>query len=88
MNSKQHAIQAMAQSLQANEAGLSKLRPGKLSWTIFDYAMTLANHGQPEAAVAVLGTLLQSVIDPCTDDNAEVARRFLELSKEICHEHN
>lgn len=88
MNSKKRAVQAMAQSLQANEARLSNMRPGKLSWIIFDYAMTLANHDQPEAAVAVLGTLLQSVIDPCTDDNAEVARRFLELFKEICHEHN
>lgn len=47
MNTKQHAIRAMAQSLQALEARLSKMRPG-----------------------------------------AEVARRFLELSKEICHEHN
>lgn len=88
MNAKQLAIQAMAQSIEAHEARLSKMRPSQLSWVIFDYAMTLANHDQPEAAVAVLGTLLQSVINPCTDDNAEVARRFLELSKEICHEHN
>lgn len=88
MNSKKRAIQAMAQSIEASEAEIPKMRPSQLPWAIADYAMTLANHDQPEAAVAVLGTLLQSVIDPCTDDNAEVARRFLELSKEICHEHN
>lgn len=88
MNSKKRAIQAMAQSIEAHEAKIPKMRPSQLPWVIFDYAMTLANHDQPEAAVAVLGTLLQSVIDSCTDDNAEVARRFLELSKEICHEHN
>lgn len=88
MNSKKRAIQAMAQSIEANEARLSKMRPSQLPWVIFDYAITLANHDQPEEAVAVFGALLQSVIDPCTDDNAEVARRFLELSKEICHEHN
>lgn len=88
MNTKQLAIQALAQSLKAREAEIPLLRPGQLSWAIADYALTLANHGQPEAAVAVLGALLQSVIDPCTDDNAEVARRFLELSKEIYHEHN
>lgn len=88
MNSKKRAIQAMAQSIEAYEARLSKMRPGELSWTIADYAMNLANHDLLEEAVAVLGALIQSVIDPCTDDNAEVARRFLKLSKEICHEHN
>lgn len=88
MNSKKRAIQAMAQSIEAYEARLSKMRPGELAWTIFNFAMTLANHGQPYGAVAVFAVLLKSVIDPCTDDNAEVARRFLELSKEICHEHN
>lgn len=88
MNTKKLAIQAMAQRIEASEARLSNMRPGELSWSIFDYAMTLANLNQLEAAVAVLGTLLQAVIDPCTNNNAEVARRFLELSKEICREHN
>lgn len=92
MNSKQLALLSFKELILTSSKRIASMRPGELIWNIANKAQDLANEGFCAEAYTVMSILLVAIAgEPMTDDNTEIARRFIEtvneaLTKEPQHE--